>query len=107
MSARVDVNLAGASSANTTRVVLTNRSGQAILKSGVVLHATDAIVGQTRLEWIDNDRLQILLCEPGEYRVRSKVQRAPLFRQDGSDNSLRVEILSQVYSTKTRTCQSR
>jgi hypothetical protein len=107
MSAQVEVKLAGASSANRTRVVLSNRAGSGVSKPGVVLDATDAIVSQTKLEWVGEDKLLILLCEPSKYTVQSKVQRNPMFRPDGSDNSVHVEIINTVYSAKDRTCHAR
>jgi hypothetical protein len=108
--AQIEVALAGAPANNRTRVVIRNGTGGTLPKSVEVVEAKDAIVGFTRLRWLDRDNLQVALCDATSFNVVAENMREPAYvsagraNGTGSPNAVWVEVVNLTYSETKRAC---
>jgi hypothetical protein len=102
--ANVEVKLLGASSSNLTRISLDNAGSGKLISPGEVVSADGAIVDATRIAWTSSDRLKVILCEATQYRVRANLLRDPITRNDGSENTITVNVENWRYSESLKRC---
>ena len=79
------------------RVSLLNRHGRTLTESGVVVEAENA---RLKSQWEGNDRLLVAACGATWYEVRSQVIREEALRDDGSENAIRIDVVSSPGSTR-------
>ena len=111
--AQIEVSLAGTPAGNFTRIVLKNGPGGELPKPVIVVEAHDAIVGFTRLSWLDSDHLHVRLCDATYYTVRTENLRDPGYLDSGKGdgvgipNAVWVEVKNLRYSETTKACEPR
>lgn len=110
---QIEISLAGTPAGNDTRVLLKNGAGGSLPKAVYVVNAKDAIVGYTRLRWLDSSHLQVSLCEATSYEVTTENMRDPPYLNSGKGdgigvtNAIWVEVENLAYSETARICVPR
>jgi hypothetical protein len=108
--AEIQVSLAGAPADNRTRIVIRNGNGGGLPEPVYAVEAKNAIVGFTRLRWVDANHLQVTLCDATSYHVRSEnLRNPPYLDSDGNDgtgdpNAVWVEVINLSYSLSEKAC---